>query len=80
MDRIFSKISSTYFFVVFGAILYDKVVNFSQGLIWIPVLHLALFVLVQIFDNKAVKMKLDYPKYSGMKVYELWDKNAALLQ
>ena len=74
------KISANYFTVVFAMLLTERVVAFSKGLIWIPVLHVVLFIIVLIVDRKETKVKLDYKTYSRMKIYECLKDEAVLMQ
>jgi len=73
---IFARVSGNYFFVLFGGIAYEKFVNVCRGLIWIPILQIGLFIVIQIIDKKDQKLKLDYPKYCGLKIYEIWNQDS----
>ncbi len=73
------NISANYFTVIFAMLLTERIAAFSKGLIWIPILHGVLFFMVLFVDKKGTNMKLDYKKYSHMKIYECFKSDAELI-
>eukprot|EP01022_Parablepharisma_sp_SALTPOND_P001349 TRINITY_DN106150_c0_g1_i1.p2 TRINITY_DN106150_c0_g1~~TRINITY_DN106150_c0_g1_i1.p2 ORF type:complete len:424 (+),score=9.45 TRINITY_DN106150_c0_g1_i1:466-1737(+) len=76
---IFMNLSANYFTVLFAMLLTERIIAFSRGLIWIPIVHAILFVIVLIVDKKDTKVKLNYKKYSRMKIYECFKSDAELM-
>eukprot|EP00831_Metopus_contortus_P024928 TRINITY_DN21626_c0_g1_i2.p1 TRINITY_DN21626_c0_g1~~TRINITY_DN21626_c0_g1_i2.p1 ORF type:complete len:187 (-),score=36.83 TRINITY_DN21626_c0_g1_i2:50-610(-) len=79
LQGVFMNVSSNYFAVLFGMILLENCVIFSRGVIWIPILHGMMFLLIQLLDKKDPKLRLDYPRYSRMKIYEAFKPENELL-
>ena len=74
------NVSANYFTVIFAMLLTERIVAFSEGLIWIPALHTILFFIILLVDRKDEKVKLDYKKYSRMKIYDCMKSDAELMQ
>ncbi len=72
--------SASYFTIVFAMLLTERLVVFSKGLIWVPVAHLLLFVVVLILDRKDVRPPVDYRKYSRIRIYDCIKDEACLMK
>jgi len=76
------NISANYFTVIFAMLLTERIIMFSRGLIWIPVVHLILFAFILFYDKKPAKdekVKLDYKTFSRMKIYDCLKTDAEIM-
>ncbi len=74
------NVSADYFTVLFAMLLTKNIVDFSKGLIWIPVVHALLLFVILLVDKKETKAHLTYNKYSRMKIYDCAKNEALLMQ
>lgn len=74
------NISANYFTVTFAMLEWNKLIKFSRGLVWIPILHVILLQFVYIVDKKNNRINLRYRYYSRMKIYECCKSDEELMR
>jgi len=74
------NVSANYFTVTFAMLLIERIKEFSKGMMWIPILHGIMFVIIMFIDKKDTKESVKYKHYTKMKIYQCFKSDEELMK
>ncbi len=74
------RVSVGYFVTIFSLLTADKGWALTQGVMWLPLFHLIMFIAVIFLDKKGSNPRPEWERYSRLKICDCMQGEAILSQ